>query len=88
MLKCYIEDGARSSRLKKISPATEQRLLNNIKIDRVDREKSNEVLIYKSRISRLNTLRILYNSGLLKVKSIKKNGFKRYLKSITACFLL
>jgi hypothetical protein len=33
ILNYYIEDGARSNRLKKISPAREQRLINNIKLN-------------------------------------------------------
>jgi transposase len=46
IFECYVEDSARSGRLKEISPATEQRLLNAVKINRADREKSSEVLIY------------------------------------------
>jgi hypothetical protein len=52
----YVEDGARSSRLKEISPVTEQRLLDTVKIDRADREKSSEVLTYNYQISRSSAL--------------------------------
>jgi transposase len=88
ILKCYIEDGARSSRLKEISPATEQRLLDSVKIDRAGREKSSEILAYESGIGRSSALRILHNSGLSNVKSTRKPGLNSVQRASRLAFYL
>jgi transposase len=72
ILDHYIEDGARSGRPKEISPAKEQHLIDSVKLDRADREKSSEVLTYDYIISRLSALRILRNHSLSKVKPTRK----------------
>ena len=51
ILNYYVQDGERSDRLKEISLEIEQRLLNNVEVDRVGREKSSKVLVYESGIS-------------------------------------
>jgi transposase len=88
ILECYVEDGVRSGRPKEISPATEQRLLDSVKIDRASREKSSEVLIYENGISRLSALRILYSSGLLNVKPIRKPGLNAVQRASRLAFCL
>ena len=72
ILDKYVEDGARSGRPKEVTPEIEQTLLESVRTDRADREKSSEVLIYKQNISYLSTLRILYKHDLSNVKSTRK----------------
>jgi hypothetical protein len=74
ILDHYVEDGARSGRLKEISPAREQHLIDSVKLDRAGKEKSSEVLAYDYIMSRLSALRILRSHGLSKVKPIRKPG--------------
>ena len=47
----YVQDEEKSDRLKEISLKIEQRLINNVQLDRINYEKSNKVLVYKCRIS-------------------------------------
>jgi transposase len=78
ILDCYVEDGARSGRPKEITLETEQRLLDNVRVDRSGREKSSEVLAYECGISYSSALRILHKYGLTNVKPTRKPGLNPY----------
>jgi hypothetical protein len=62
ILGYYVEDGARSGRQKETSLTNEQALLESVRADRSDREKSGEVLnlAYEQGISSASALRILH----------------------------
>ena len=82
-------DGARSSRPLKIKKETEDGLLANVVRDRIDREKSSEVLAYKAGISLSLALRILKKHGYKAVKSTRKPGLIRAQRStrLTWCLI-
>jgi transposase len=88
ILECHVEDSPRSGRPKEISAATEQRLLDSIKIDRAGREKSSEVLAYENAISRSSALRILHSSGLSNVKPTRKPGLNAVQRASRLTFCL
>jgi hypothetical protein len=67
-------DGKHSDRPKNIAPTAENQLFENIKADRVGREKSSEVLAYEYKICHSTALRILYKYGLINVKPTRKPG--------------
>ena len=64
----HVEDGARSGRPKQITLTTEQNLIQSVKADRAEREKSSEVLAYEAGISQSSALRILHKYNLTNVK--------------------
>ena len=51
ILEYYIQDRERSNRSKEISLKTEQHLINNVQLNRVDREKLSKVLTYECGIN-------------------------------------
>jgi hypothetical protein len=82
ILESYIIDGDRLGRPKEISVKQKERILLAVRKDRLDREKSSEVLAYKSDISYSSALRILYKYGLSCVKSTIKPGLTSAIKKI------
>jgi transposase len=88
ILSQYIEDAPRSGRPKQISPATEQQLIESVRINRSGREKSSEVLAYECGISRSSALRILHTKGLTNVKPTRKPGLDRVQKAARLAFAL
>lgn len=88
ILDRYIHDGEHTGRPKKITMATEQQLLESIKLDRSDREKSSEVLAYECQISRSSALRILHKHGLSNVKPTRKPGLNAAQKAARLAFYL
>jgi transcriptional regulator of met regulon len=88
ILDHYILDGKRSDRPKTIPSTAEIKLLENVKADRVGREKSNEVLAYDYEISCSTALRILKKYGLSNVKPTRKPGLNAIQKAARLTFCL
>jgi transposase len=72
VLEHYVEDGVIPGRPREIDSETEQHLISLVKADRAGREKSSDVLAYKSGIGTSSALRILRQKGLSSVKLTRK----------------
>ena len=88
ILDFYVQDGTRSGRPKEISLEIEQRLINNVQLDRAGREKSSKYLAYECEISRLSALRILYKYDLTNVKPTRKPGLSHKIRTVRLIFCL
>jgi Transposase len=68
--------------------STEQQLLESVKLDRLGREKSSEVLAYECGISRSSALRILHKYSLSNVKPTRKPGLNAVQRAARLAFCL
>lgn len=75
-------DDVRPGRPRVISEDQKEALLSMIRVNRVGREKSSEVLAYELGFSYNSILRILHREGMTNVKSTTKPGLTVVMRII------
>ena len=84
----YVEDACRSGRPPKVTSELEQAILDNVRHDRNDREKSSAVLGYEHGVSSTTILNILRRNNFRPCKSTMKPGLDSAMKEARLQFCL
>jgi Transposase len=88
ILDHYVMEGRSTGRPKEITKEVEERLLDNVKMDRNSREKSSEVLAYETGISASSALSILHKYDMSSVKPTRKPGLNATQRAARLKFCL